>query len=354
MSTLFLRGKSIWIGYTDQYGIRHNKPTGIKLTSVIKRNGRTIFPQTVLVYQSQLDAKIALRLPDLQSISRPKIKLSELLNEFLTTEGSQKKPSTKRMYKLAIAKLQLYFGDCYLNKINSEDLFLWRDSLLQTDRPHSVASYLRTLSPIINYAVSRGYITKSPFAKGLKMNPIVETPVIFSDSELQAVKNEIVKYPNVLTAIRLLELTGFRVGEACYLRWSDIDFLNGIISVHNSKENRFDAFPIDDTLEMFLRSISKTSEFVLSIRDRSYISHKLKETTRKLGLSEKLCVHSIRKTFCSRLVRSGVDMAIAHKLMRHRHVSTTLKYYTWFGVDTLKKGLEQSRKNLQQLQLIAK
>ena len=56
-----------------------------------------------------------------------------------------------------------------------------------------------------------------------------------------------------------------------------------------------------------------------------------------------LAVHTIRKTFGSRLVRSGVDMAITHKPMRHRNVSAAMRYYIWFGLDTLREGHAKAR-----------
>ena len=78
-------------------------------------------------------------------------------------------------------------------------------------------------------------------------------------------------------------------------------------------------------------------------RDPEKAKNRLGRCVERTKIPAGLAVHTIRKTFGSRLVRSGVDMAITHKLMRHRNIPTTMRYYIWFGLDTLREGLVKSR-----------
>jgi len=45
-----------------------------------------------------------------------------------------------------------------------------------------------------------------------------------------------------------------------------------------------------------------------------------------------LCFHSLRHTFCTRLVKSGCRLKAAQQLMRHSTVELTAKVYTHLGI----------------------
>jgi integrase len=324
--------------------VRHNQPTGIKLKNVERKGGRVIFPKDVLSLKKQLDANIVLGKWEFKAQPKRSVPISEILTMFLESEGATRSRGTRRNYELAVKKIKDRFGDISIGMLTEEKMFEWRQQTLASDKEQNTAMYLRHLGPILNWAVRKNYLASSPLVKGMKLNPVVRPPVIYTDKQLEKLLSESKKSDRGLhNQLMFLSLTGFRIGEACNLKWDDVDLHGGQINVHNEKEKRVDAFPIDPILRRFLRSLPRETEYVLRYRDRAKVSRLLKEITRRLGYSEDLSVHSIRKTFGSRLVRKGVDFAIAHKLMRHRNPSTTLKYYIWFGMDTLRKGLQLSR-----------
>jgi len=348
VSFLYCRGRkyNVYIGYKDESGITRRQAIGFRLGEhPQKKDGEIIFPREVTDYQKKFDSEMFLGLSGLKLLGKRSIKISRALDEFLETQGSGKSNSTKRGYRLAVKKLTTYFGDVPLSYFTEERLFEWRQKMLETDSEQSVATYIRSFSPLFNWALRKGYLNKSPLVKGFKLNPPVPPPVVYSDSDLNAIlKKSKEEDIDLHRQLRFMELTGFRVSETCGLQWKDIDMKAGSISVLNKSGKWYDVFPIDELLKRFLKTLPTGEDFVFKYRNRATVGHYLKDVIQRLKLNNDLNVHAIRKTFASRLVRAGVDFAIAHKLMRHRNVATTIKYYVWFGIDTLRAGLEKGRR----------
>ncbi len=74
-------------------------------------------------------------------------------------------------------------------------------------------------------------------------------------------------------------------------------------------------------------------------------------------------LHSIRKTFATSLVNNNVSIFDAMKLLRHKNVSTTMKYYTYlnrlgneankvFGQSEAVKSKEEDYINNKQLKIL--
>lgn len=53
----------------------------------------------------------------------------------------------------------------------------------------------------------------------------------------------------------------------------------------------------------------------------------------------KLDVHALRGTLGTNLAREGVPMATVQKLLRHRNIQTTARYYTHLDLEDLRAGV---------------
>jgi integrase len=123
--------------------------------------------------------------------------------------------------------------------------------------PYDVERYYRMLKKqglaegSVRYAravMNRGCKLARKWSGGVLPNPIAdselpkwglaESTVVRSpdSSEVQSLLAAAIKFedPRVATAIRVLAATGMRRGEACALRWSDIDFSAAIVAIDES------------------------------------------------------------------------------------------------------------------------
>jgi integrase len=161
--------------------------------------------------------------------------------------------------------------------------------------------------------------------------------------------------------------TGARRGEACALRWEDVDLDRGVVwlsenhvhaggkamTVDTPKSNRRRRIPIPPELVEVLREqeayleerrahfgdawkecglVFPTTTFaraegksVGQHMDPQAVSDTFLRRTKKLGLPN-ITLHGLRHTYASALFIQGVDIATIQKLLGHRLVITTFVY----------------------------
>ncbi len=135
-------------------------------------------------------------------------------------------------------------------------------------------------------------------------------------------------------------LTGLRLGELPNLRWAEIDFLKRAVLIQNSerfttKNKHPRVVPVSDELYQLLserkENIRIETEIVFHDRKgkplkEGTVSQKFKRYVRRAGLNDKLHFHSLRHSFASGLVTSGVSLFQVQKLLGHSTSRTTEIY----------------------------
>lgn len=233
-------------------------------------------------------------------------------------------------------------------------------------------SYVRTISYIIGAAVDFGVLGGMiPPLKGKISNPPVSRhdPRILDRHE----QRELEKYllcnmDETALGIYITLYTGLRIGEVCALSWEDIDLDCQLIHVRNTvsrvrnsdsglfptsliidrpkTKSSFRLIPISSRLLPVLikmKSISR-SQYVVSSTD-SFVSprtyeyryHKLLKT---IGLSP-INYHSLRHTFATRCIESGVDNKTLSEILGHSNVYTTMNIYVHSSMELKRLQLEK-------------
>jgi integrase len=107
----------------------------------------------------------------------------------------------------------------------------WRGTVMSPGRVHQVH---RTIRTALNEAVRRGHLDRNP-AELAKTPPIIEHEVEpYSVLEVQQLIEAAKRERNGVTWVVALVL-GFRQGEALGLKWDDIDWMTGLLSVKRSR-----------------------------------------------------------------------------------------------------------------------
>jgi len=127
--------------------------------------------------------------------------------------------------------------------------------------------------------------------------------------------------------------TGFRRGELLSLRWNDVDFANGLITVQASyaKNGERRSMPISKTLRAVLEGIRKAmprNEHVFrNEQGGPYIAPTTAfgSAVKRAGLVD-FHFHDLRHTFASRLVMGGQDIRTVQDLLGHKSITMTLRY----------------------------
>ncbi|MBI4583060.1 MAG: site-specific integrase [Planctomycetes bacterium] len=246
--------------------------------------------------------------------------------------------------KEALKKLARFFGaKCDLASIDYLALTRFIDWDMKEHAPATALYSLSILRKGLKELERAGLLHCPVFPKIRIRNA---RKVFFEEEELRAMQPHLPAYLRSL--VLFLALTGWRRGEATALRWSDIDFTQGIIRINDSKNGEGRIFPFRDfpklralleeqrqrTTELE-KKLKKAIPWVFwsqpeirpyqwgeRLRDfrKSWI-----EALRLAGLRDKK-PHDLRRTAVRNLTRAGIPRAIAMKLIGHKTESIYTRY----------------------------
>jgi integrase len=123
--------------------------------------------------------------------------------------------------------------------------------------------------------------------------------------------------------------TGCRVGEACRVRWKDLD--DKYIRFFETKGGRNRAVPITPRLQAVLARLQagkSPSDPVWPGWDNHRVSYAWQPLRQAMGWAQdaEAVPHALRHTCASRLVQGGVHLAVVQQWLGHRSHGLTLRY----------------------------
>lgn len=354
MSTLYFKGKGkvIHLAFRDQFGEQRDLSLGIKLEKVVKRRGKTIYPQIAWDFKKKIDEDVSRGIWQIPAKRAQSLPLSVTLKMYLDTEAKTLKPGTRTNTSLAVNKLIEFHGDHGLHYYTEERLFKYRNHILEKKGEQNTSFFLRSARPVFSYAVRNNFITKNPFSKTVMLRPRDPIPVAFDSSIIEkiihAARNGYpvteslkgVKLDKPRTdicepladQIQFLLLTGWRSGESCLLEWDHVNWKDRYIVRINEKGTRYEFTPLYDKLSSFLKTLPRSGKYVFHYRSHFGISIAFRKVRKALGIDVRLHVHKIRSIASSYLLKSGVPLAMVSEILGHRDTRTTQRHYMAYGI----------------------
>ena len=206
---------------------------------------------------------------------------------------------------------------------------------LQTATVHHVLALLRLL---IRFGVKNG-LCAMPDPRRLHFemprvdNQKTET---LTHEQLIALKKALDEEPdqNAAAFMRLALATGMRRGALMGLRWDDLDFTRGFITLRGetAKKGKTEIIPMTKVARAILEGVTRSeSLYVFPGKDggpRHEFRRIAQRVKRKAGLPEDFRpLHGLRHAYASFLVSSGqVDLYTLQKLLTHSSPQMTQRY----------------------------
>ncbi|HEX7072189.1 MAG TPA: tyrosine-type recombinase/integrase [Rhodothermales bacterium] len=219
------------------------------------------------------------------------------------------------------------------------------------DRASSSAgrnSYYRRLSSFLNWCVSKRYIPHSPLSDVDTPKLSRQPPEYFTHEEHADLVSRIERASEITeesrdqNLARLARITrfaansGLRLAEILNLRWRDVDFSAGRITVCG-KGKKYRSVPLFPDARSPLDEIRREHRkiygsappremqvFAGMVYDRT--SKDFKTFVRAKGMDDRYNFHSLRHTFASWAVMAGVPIYVVREWMGHASVTTTEIY----------------------------
>lgn len=231
----------------------------------------------------------------------------------------------------------------------------------------------RILRTIFNEAVRYDWITKNPVVLSkvgtgngnVSLKPVKDKEV-FSEREAQAFLRKVDElsdeFINRKICLKLLLLTGLRIGELNGLKWCDIDYNKKVINIRRNRlyapgtgyyekdpktKTSIRSIPIPNALitdlkryEDWFRIADDYFDFKLDkyylastiYRDpvaSSTVGNWLAKYQKEWG-TKRISCHGMRHTYCSLLLLNNVPIQTVSKYMGHSDSTVTLKVYSHF------------------------
>lgn len=238
------------------------------------------------------------------------------------------------------------FGNKEPEEIIPLDVDRLRIRLLKKKSPGTVKNVLELLRRIINFGIKKklcdgpGFIIELPKVNNTKTEDLAPDQL---ESLLQAIK----KSENVQAAnmMKMALFTGVRRGEMFKLRWDDIDFERGFITLVDPKGGPDQKIPLNSESRLLLLNHPRSkSPFVFPGRggkQRTDIKHQVNKIKYDAGLPKDFrALHGLRHVYASMLASSGqVDMYTLQKLLTHKSPQMTQRY-AHLRDDAFKKASE--------------
>ena len=325
MATLYHRYGSWWAIFTINY-----RQKWIRIGKMSKTSAKEVLRKLEQDYE-----KKKFKIFDEQDIS-----FKEYAKEYLKYSKATKALNSYKRDKTSMVCLLFFFGDISVPKITPHLIERYKMERISQVAPRTVNIELSCLSHMFNKAVEWQKLNDTPF-KGIKLFSYEKKPPRFLTKE--EVPKLLDSASDQLKPILIFMLnTGIREGERTRLQWEHLDFERKRILIHSSKVKMYRVVPMGKSVEKVLRGLEKNSDYVFANSDGSpqlKIRKALSTACRKAGLKN-VTPHTLRHTFASHLVMSGVDLNTVKTLLGHSNIQTTM-IYSHLTEDHLARSVEK-------------
>lgn len=200
-----------------------------------------------------------------------------------------------------------------------------------------IRTYWQRFKRLINYAVEKGVIKKSPCLriKVMNTNDILGKDIL-SREELQQLFAT--HYPKESETIRrafaLTCFTGIRHCDLATLTYGNIDYSNRLMTFRQSKVQHDSSvsgvpIPLNDTLLAIIGKKpegAKDSDLIFALPSIEASNKALRHWTKRADIDKHITWHCGRHSFATNLLSNGANIKVVSELLGHSSLKFTQKY----------------------------
>ncbi len=276
-----------------------------------------------------------------------RLQLGRQLRNFLEATTDRGSVVAADVYRLGCEEFLRIIGKTYLDQVTPEDILNFQKALRKRgiadrtihNRHMSVMAFLRF----------SGLDTKKLSPRAPKYERTM--PQIYEDEDLNVFFASL-KNPYERLVFELLLKTGMRDQEAMHVEWADISATAKTLHLRAKPKYGFKlkdceerSMPLTDELMTLLASYRRShpnGSLILggkNDRPPGKLLRLLKNCSRRAGLNcgectacvarkecERWFLHRFRATYCTKLLRSGLDLRTVQQMMGHADLASTMRY----------------------------
>jgi len=300
------------------------------------------------------------------------MKILILFEEFIAFATLERclEPTTIEWYKRSLAPLLKYLRykmlKADLEVLTTETLRgFFVSHRLNGNAPRTILNIMQGIKSFCSFLVKRGYLKENPCNSLEKPKLARRLPDFLDEGEAKELLQTCIslkrsyksKWYRDVAIISMFLLTGIRKRELLNLKLKDINLDRGYICVTAKNKERI--VPLNDTAKGFLEDYLKVRPkrkhidylFLSTNRKNSPLTQQglynlFDELKKKVGFKKKVTPQILRHTFCTLMLRNGVNLRDIQLLAGHSDISTTARFYLGCDDKQLKKAIEKHPLNI--------
>lgn len=292
----------------------------------------------------------------------PYLTVNEIMTEWLKENKSRLKVSSYQKYSAIFTNhISGCMGELPLKRLTSQVITEFTDRLLSDKLSRETINLVLIVLKMGLTKAKEEYKAAVPAINLLKTTK--SQTRVFSQTEQHILVGHLLLQNDIFSFGILLALyTGLRIGELCALKWEDIS--NTTIHICKTmqrlknaegasevmilppKTNSSDRIiPIPAALKEIIERKRRKSGYVLARPNEKFteprlLQNKFAKCLADCGI-EKAGFHTLRHTFATRCIESGVDVKTLSELLGHSDVKTTLNRYVHSSFDLKQKSVDR-------------
>lgn len=268
---------------------------------------------------------------------RAEATISALADRYLAEHvASHNKASTAaEVRRIVDSKIKPELGNLRVSDLSRARVKEWHSSMRAS--PYEANRCLAYLSKMMTLAAREWELRPDNPCLGVKRYPERKRERFFSDEELQRIgaamreaERKSAHHPSCIAAVRLLAVTGLRVGEALALTWDEVDLDKSCLRLHDAKAGSR-TVPLGNAARVLLSSFERVGPFVLWGPDpKRPMSHwAVRNFWEEIRVAAKVKdgrLHDFRHTTGTYAAQTGANAFLVRDLLGHKTMAMTGRY----------------------------
>lgn len=272
-------------------------------------------------------------------------------NDYL---GRKLKPSTQKTYNSRLNKIKEHS----ISRIPLKDLTrkTVREFLKEESKNHPTnANRLHSiLSKMFNESIEDGYMIENPLKQMKKLTDEAPREVNYRNDDIKAIWEAFEKeWEPMQSLLKMLLITGQRLGETSKMKWSDIHNRIWTIPQTDTKNKSSHKVPLPNMALNLLKKLKLSdseSEFVFaSFRDKhGHLTEfgSVIDRVRKTTMLNDFRLHDLRHIVATKMIDLDVPFIHVGKVLNHKGLSASNAITSRYVNPTEEKEIEQKTKAL--------
>jgi integrase len=252
--------------------------------------------------------------------------LGAVADSYLDHQQKELRPSSFKGICYHLRKRAAPLRGMPIGAIDRGTVAAWLANIAKSTGPANTNRARSTLSAMFVWAMKEGRAEHNPV---VNTNVRTETPRdrILTDSEIAAIWGALGEDVHS-TVVKLLLLTGQRKSEIADLKWDEIDFVKGIISLpgERTKNGKPHEVPMSGAVSDLLESQPKISDWVFGRPDGRRLAYNWTEAKERIDARITVATgkalphwvfHDLRRTCATRMADLGVLPHVVESVLNH-------------------------------------